>query len=226
LFLASAPPQPGAPQLGDASRPPLVDATGGERRTPAKAEPVKAEVAPPDGSDEPAPLPAPVTRKALCGELTRTAKEVQAAKKRLEDERRALENERRELDKLKSEIAASRASLRAETEKLEALLAKREAQPDSKAAAETPRATATAAPPPASRPQELDALAKTLKSMKPEAAAAVIQRSEPLLAAALLKRMKPADAGAVMERLKPEQATELAALMSTLPSPPKPGARL
>ena len=128
---------------------------------------------------------------------------------------------------MKAEIATARAALRTETEKLEALISKR----DENAAADAAKPVAVAAPqvkqpPPATRPQELEALAKTVKSMKPEAAAALIQRSDPQLAAQLLKRMKPADAGAVMDRLKPELAADLMVLMSTLPSAPKPGARL
>ena len=71
---------------------------------------------------------------------------------------------------------------------------------------------------------ELDALAKTMKSMKPEAAALLIQKMDLKLAASLLKRMKPADAGAVMDRLKPDLAAELVATMALMPSAPPKGA--
>lgn len=163
-----------------------------------------------------APLPPPLTRKALCGELTRTNKELTQARAKLESDRQALDGERKELERLKAEIAQARAGLRLETDRLEGLLTKR--------GDATPPATR---PTTQARPQELDALARTIKSMKPESAAALVQRTEPFLAASLLKRMKPADAGAVMDRLKPDQAADLLALMSTLPSaPPKPGGSL
>ena len=165
-------------------------------------------------------LPTALTKKALCGELTRTSKELAAARAKIESDRKAVEADRTELEKLKAEIAQARAGLRTETEKLEGLLAKRGDAP-------APVAEAPQKPPAAVRPAELDALARTMKSMKPEAAAALVQRSEPTLAASLLKRMKPADAGAVMDRLKPELAADLLALMSTMPSAPtKSGGRL
>jgi flagellar motility protein MotE (MotC chaperone) len=159
-------------------------------------------IAPPDG-----PVPPPLTRKALCGELTRTSKELSAARARLDAERN-------ELEKLKAEIAQSRAGLRAETDKLEGLLAKRGDAPA------VPSSEKANSKPSTARPQELDALARTVKSMKPEAAAALVQRTEPNLAAALLKRMKPADAGAVMDRLKPDLAADLIVLMAAIPSTP------
>ena len=181
--------------------PPLVDAQ---------------PVAPPDG-----PTPPPLTRKALCGELTRTSKELAAARAKIDFDRKALDGERKELEKLKAEIAQSRAGLRMETEKLEGLLNKRGDVP----APVEPEKHVNK--PSAARPQELDALARTIKSMKPEAAAALVQRTEPNLAAALLKRMKPADAGAVMDRLKPDLAADLVVLMSSIPSAPaKGGGRL
>ncbi len=223
LVLASTPPaEPTSP------RPPVVVAPTAPvvpelRKEEPKPEVIaeKPKMRAPEGE---APMLPPLTRKALCGELTRTTKELAATRKRIDDDRKALDAERTELEKLKAEITLSRAGLRSETEKLEALLAKR--GEGGATVAEAPKFAARAAPP-APRPQELDALAKTMKSMKPEAAAAVIQRADPTLAAALLKRMKPADAGAVMDRLKPELAADLVSLMSTLPSSPaKPGARL
>ena len=109
----------------------------------------------------------------------------------------------------------------AETERLEALIAKRPAP------GAEPVAAPNQPPPnaqPAPKAAELDALAKTMKSMKPEAAALLLQKSDTKLAAALLKRMKPAEAGAVMDRLKPDLAAELVATMATMPSaPPKGG---
>lgn len=197
----------------------MLLASGPEAPTPPKAPvvPLVAAPAPVPVLPEVMPEvpPPPLTRKALCGELTRTSKELANARAKVEADRKALDGERRELEKLKAEIVQARAGLRTETDRLEALLAKRDDAPPPPAERPAPKVTA-------SRPQELDALARTMKSMKPEAAAALVQRSEPNLAAALLKRMKPADAGAVMDRLKPELAADLMALMSTMPStPPK-----
>lgn len=173
----------------------------------------------PDG--EP-PLPPSLGKKALCGELVRTGKELQAARRKLDDDRRQLENERSALEKLAREIADARTQLRTETERLERLLAKRPPPNDTAVDPAPP-----ASPPPPTTPAksaELDALAKTMKSMKPESAALLLQKSDLKLAAALLKRMKPAEAGAVMDRLKPDLAAELIALMATLPSTPLKGA--
>ena len=198
----AAPLPPTVSPPGEMKSPPLVDAQ---------------PVAPPEGTNPPA-----VTRKALCGELTRTSKELASARAKVEADRKALDGERKELEKLKAEIAQSRAGLRAETEKLEGLLNKRSGEAPS-----TTEPEKRANKPSTAKPQELDALARTIKSMKPEAAAALVQRTEPNLAAALLKRMKPADAGAVMDRLKPDLAADLVVLMSSIPSAPaKGGGRL
>ena len=218
LALATTPPvAPVAPKEPAVATPlsPILSPAGEMKAPPmVDAQPV----APPDG-----PTPPPLTRKALCGELTRTSKELATARAKVDFDRKALEGERKELEKLKAEIAQSRAGLRMETERLEGLLNKRagEAPPPP---VETEK---HANKPSTARPQELDALAKTIKSMKPEAAAALVQRTEPNLAAALLKRMKPADAGAVMDRLKPDLAADLVVLMSSIPSAPaKGGGRL
>ena len=188
---------------------------------------VKGEARPDAGVAEAPPVPPALTRKALCGEFVKSGKELAQARKRLDDDRKALDADRQALEKLKLEISESRLHLRAETERLERLLARRSELPSTEG--ERPAGTVTdkARPaPPVIRPQELDALARTVKSMKPEAAAALIQKTELPLAAAVLKRMKAGDAGAVMDRLKPDLAAELMALMATLPSgPPAKGGR-
>ncbi|MFZ5439601.1 MAG: hypothetical protein ACOZQL_06315 [Myxococcota bacterium] len=232
VVLASGPPK--APQI--APEPPKVvekiDKKDAEKHEPAK---LTEEAPKPAGGGadtektekDDAPVPPQLTRKALCGEVLRTSKELAGIRKKLDDERAAIQTERVQLEKLKAEITEARAGLRAETEKLEALLAKRGeggTEPAPAAKTEPTRAEAKP-PPPAPKPQDLDALAKTMKSMKPEAAAALIQRSEPQLAAALLRRMKPADAGAVMDRLKPELAADLLTIMSTLSTTPAKGGR-
>ena len=215
LTLATTPPTPPvAPKDPTVAAPVLPALAVGETRAPPLVD--AQPVAPPDG-----PTPPPLTRKALCGELTRTNKELGAARAKLETDRKALDAERKELEKLKAEIATARAGLRLETDKLEGLLAKRG---DAPVHVESDKHVAR---PSTARPEELDALARTIKSMKPESAAALVQRTEPNLAAALLKRMKPADAGAVMDRLKPDLAADLLVLMSSIPSAPaRAGGRL
>lgn len=191
----------------------------------AVAEGTGVEKKPDAGVDVP-PVPPGLSKRALCGEFVKTGKDLAAARKKIDDERKALELDRQALERMKSEIGDARIALRAETERLEKLLATR-----SGSAGEDTRTPGSAAPerPKTApvRPQEFDSLARTMKSMKPEAAALLMARTEPALAAAVLKRMKPADAGAVMDRLKPELAADLLALMATIPSaPPTKGGSL
>ena len=184
------------------------------------AEPEARKGADKAKADAEPPTPPSLGKKALCGELTKSGRELAAARKRLEDDRRAFEAEKQTLEKLKAEIADTRIQLRAETSRLEKLLAKRtEAGGSDAEKSAAPVAEAKPKPPP-NRPPELEALAKTMKSMKPEAAAALLQRTDQTLAAGVLKRMKPAEAGAVMDKLKPDFAADLMALMATMPSTP------
>ena len=59
------------------------------------------------------------------------------------------------------------------------------------------------------------AMAKTLKSMKPDQAATLLARLDRPLAVSLLRRMRPGDAGAVLEKMKPETAADLFSLMAS-----------
>lgn len=171
------------------------------------------------GASEDPTVPPSLTKKGLCGELTKTGKELAAARRKLDEDRKELDAERTALERLKAEIADARIQLRAETERLESLLAKREPGADGKAETSVEPEKPKAAPP-APKPQDLDGLAKTMKSMKPEAAAILLMKSEPALGAAVLRRMKPADAGAILDRVRPDFAAELVALMATIPAPP------
>lgn len=63
--------------------------------------------------------------------------------------------------------------------------------------------------------EQIDAVSKTMKGMKPEQAAALVARLDRSLAAEIIRRMKPADAGAILGLLKPELAAELATHIAT-----------
>lgn len=70
--------------------------------------------------------------------------------------------------------------------------------------------------------EQIDAVSKTMKGMKPEQAAALVSRLDRALAAEIIRRMKPADAGAILGLLKPELAAELATQIATRkPAPVK-----
>lgn len=220
ILLGSGPVEPIAPK---APLPPEVKAPSSPSAPPLEqAKPTKGEAA-----NESPLVPPALSKKGLCGELHKTGKELAQARKKLEDDRRALDADRLSVEKLKAEIADARIQLRAETERLEALLAKRTESPlpeaDKQAApSERPKPTPSIA-----KPQDLDSLAKTMKSMKPETAAALLTKSEPALGAGVLRRMRPADAGAILDRIRPDFAAELLALMATLPSTaPNKGGRL
>ena len=63
-------------------------------------------------------------------------------------------------------------------------------------------------------------LARTVRSMKPEAAIAVVQRADPNLAAALLSQFAPAERGVLLGALKPDVAARLLSLMAARPASP------
>ena len=230
IVLAAGPTEPIAPKAPVAAEPkaPVTPSAAGEASSGASKalSPPPLEEAKPteDGgtkglSEGPAVLPS-LSKKGLCGELLKTGKELALARKKLDDERKAVEAERLALDRLKAEIADSRIQLRAETERLESLLTRRAEGAGGPSSGERTRAQV------APKPQDLDSLAKTMKSMKPESAAALLAKSEPSLGAGVLRRMKPTDAGLILDRVKPDFAAELLALMATIPSaPPSKGAR-
>jgi flagellar motility protein MotE (MotC chaperone) len=123
-------------------------------------------------------------------------------------------SERERLEQLSADIEKAREALRQETARLEAML---------KASGScggnmgmlmgdplSPSATVSAASIREAPNEQIDAVSKALKGMKPEQAAAVIARLDRSLAAEVLRRMRPADAGSVMGLIKPELAAELA----------------
>jgi hypothetical protein len=63
--------------------------------------------------------------------------------------------------------------------------------------------------------EQIDAVSKAMKGMKPEQAAAVVARLDRSLAAEIIRRMKSTDAGAILGLLKPELAAELATQIAT-----------
>jgi flagellar motility protein MotE (MotC chaperone) len=63
--------------------------------------------------------------------------------------------------------------------------------------------------------EQIDAVSKAIKGMKPEQAAAMVGRLDRVLAAEILRRMKSSDAGAILGLLKPELAAELATQIAT-----------
>jgi flagellar motility protein MotE (MotC chaperone) len=123
-------------------------------------------------------------------------------------------SERERLEQLSAEIEKAREALRQETARLEAMLKAAGncggsmgmlmGDPLSSSATVSP-ASLREAP-----NEQIDAVSKTLKGMKPEQAAAVIARLDRGLAAEVLRRMRPADAGSVMGLIKPELAADLA----------------
>ncbi len=150
----------------------------------------------------PAPMPSPGWSREV--RLLRTERA------QLDLERQAVAAERRELLEVKAAIDGALRGLRAEVARLEG-----RAPPEPVSALSRP-------PRPWSRPraQELDVLARTVRSMKPEAAIAVVQRADPNLAAALLSQFAPAERGVLLGALKPDVAARLLSLMAARPASP------
>lgn len=140
-----------------------------------------------------ATTPPSLTGRALAEELRRSS--VQRAA-----DRAAVQADRMKLEALQREIAEARAGLKEETEKLEALLAATAARRLSGKDAAGQSA--------------LDALAKTVKGMKPAQAAAILTRVDRPLAAALLERMRPSDAAQVLAKMEPSTGAELFRLLA------------
>lgn len=166
----------------------------------------EAEVASPRkpssaGEPESKVVPPSLTTGALVDELRRNARERKAELARLEKEREANARERVRLEKLAAEIERNRAS-----------------QPSDSGRGDGSRKPAS--PELRSPPSEdsIPALAKTLRSMKPEHAAGVLERLDRKTAAHLLRKMRASDAAAVMDRMKAETAAELLIAMGAVPT--------
>jgi flagellar motility protein MotE (MotC chaperone) len=124
-----------------------------------------------------------------------------------------------------ADIEKAREMLRQETARLEALLKSTGGcgaggnmpigEPLASASPLSPNAVREAPP------EQIDAVSKAIKGMKPEQAAAMVGRLDRTLAAEILHRMKAVDAGAVLGLLKPELSAELATIIATRKSAPK-----
>jgi flagellar motility protein MotE (MotC chaperone) len=148
----------------------------------------------------PAAIPPSLTANALTDELRRTSRERRA-------EKASLAEERVRLEKLEQEIATARAALREETKKLQELIASGGARPKrGKAAKPGKKGDA--------QPSPLGDLARTVKGMRPEAAAALLAKLDRSLAAAILEQMRAADAAAVVEKMEPGTGAALFALLA------------
>jgi flagellar motility protein MotE (MotC chaperone) len=169
----------------------------------AKAPPVT-----PTTDDLAAPsVPPSVAVKAFLDEVGSASRDQRAIRQRNEQERIRLE-------KLAKEIAEARAALRVETARLEALMLKASERPPPAPVTVPAVASATAAPAPAAKPSH-EALARTLKGMRPERAADLLARLDPALAVSLLGQSKPGDVAAILEKLKPEAAADLVARLAS-----------
>lgn len=148
----------------------------------------------------PAAIPPSLTANALTDELRRTSRERRA-------EKASLAEERARLEKLEQEISTARAALREETKKLQELIASGGARPKhGKAAKPGKKGDA--------QPSPLGDLARTVKGMRPEAAAALLAKLDRSLAAAILEQMRAADAAAVVEKMEPGTGAALFALLA------------
>jgi len=158
--------------------------------------PLKAE------ADPPKQTPRSLSGAALADEL-------RDASRRRQQELSAIRSEREALEKLRQEIEASRKALREETARLdERIKAAHEAPlPPARGAARVANSAPVAGARDGKPP--VDALAKTLKGMKPEQAAVLITRLDKPLAVELLRHMRPGDAAILLERMKPEAAADL-----------------
>ena len=161
----------------------------------------------------PVRMPATVTNAALATELKNHANEQKLA-------RSSMQKERARLEELKGELDASRTALKEETARLEATIAAARSTPGS---SPTPTSIAPVPVKPATKQQrpQLQALAKTIKGMKPEQAALMVARLDRQLASDILREMKPAEAGAILDKLKPELAADLIATMAAQLAPQK-----
>ncbi|OFX26338.1 MAG: hypothetical protein A2V77_19610 [Anaeromyxobacter sp. RBG_16_69_14] len=176
-----------------------------EARTRPALPPAGGEGAP---SQPTGAIPPSLSASALRDEL-------RVSSLRRQEELAALGRERARLEKLAADISAARAALETETARLDEKVKKAEKEEKEEAAK---RATSAKTPSPQVRADGKppgQALAKTLKGMKPDLAAALVSRLERRLAVDLLRHMRPADAGTVLEKMKPETAAELFSLMAS-----------
>lgn len=182
-----------------------------EPPAPALAPEAKAEKKKPnERKTSSAPLPPQFGASALCDELRRQASLRRAEKSQLEADRKAIAEERDKLEQRAEEIERAREQLKVETLRLEGLLEQ---------AAESGIGAALPKRPNPSSNDNLAALAKTMKSMRPAQAAALVGKMDVRLAAQVLRLMSARDSGAVLAQVKPELAAELANALANMPAP-------
>ena len=149
------------------------------------------------------------------------AEELRKASSERAGERESVQAERARLEKLAAEIAEARAALQLETQRLTAAVkitaeaGAAKAQPGEGgkkgegSAKDAAKARPAARPGAKPEPTPLEALAKTLKAMKPDQAALLLAKVDKPLAVELLRHMKPADAAAVLDKMDPGTSAPL-----------------
>ncbi|MGC4120529.1 MAG: hypothetical protein QM765_39305 [Myxococcales bacterium] len=170
-------------------------------------------------------MPTAITAAALCGELERNARTVSDQMARIQKERAGLTRERAELEKLARQVEEEREKLREEIDRLASFveLGAEDKKGGGGAHDAAGKLARWAAGAPGRTP--LDGMAKTIKAMKPAAAADLVARLDRDVGAAVLARLKPKDASAVMDKLKPDVAADLLSRMAERAGPGSPEAK-
>ena len=184
----------------------LLAATG--NATPPTAAATDAGIAAKTAPERPS-FPPEITTDGLRDELRRAARERKSQTAKLSEERTKLTEERTQLEQMAKDIEGARQSLRTETQDLRQQIKRK---PPASPAVEAAGGESPAGAKPPVGP--LDAVAKTLKNMRPDQAAQVLIHVERSLAVGVLGRMRPSDAGAVLEKMKPEQAAQFIAALA------------
>jgi flagellar motility protein MotE (MotC chaperone) len=164
--------------------------------------------------------PPTIGGKALAEELRKASSERAV-------ERESVQAERARLEKLAAEIGEARAALQLETQRLTAVVkntaeagaAKGQPGEGGKRGAGTARSRPGARPGARHEPTPLEALAKTLKAMKPDQAALLLAKVDKPLAVELLRHMKPADAAAVLDKMDPGSSAPLVSQLAYQEAP-------
>jgi flagellar motility protein MotE (MotC chaperone) len=146
------------------------------------------------------------------------ANELREANRRRFEELAELQRERVQLELLRAEIASARRELARESAQLDDKAARLEREAAKLREATRPLHGDSPAAPvgaePGPTPAQVEALARTLKGMKPEQAAALVGRLERTLAVAVLSKLRPSDAAGVLGRMPSGNAAELFTLMA------------
>ena len=202
-------PPPGAKEPEPVAAAPKP-ATGKPQRAP-QASPRKSNATDTDPEFSEPVLPPALATPALCDEIRLSAQDRKVNRAKMDEERARL-------DRLAAEISQARAALKKETAELESLMKK--AGPAAAHEAQLKKAAASApAPEAANERPPVEALARTVRGMRPEQAAAVLAHLDRSLSVDLLRHIRPAEAGPIVEKLKPETAAALFTMMASKGSP-------